>query len=149
MTEKFIVFLFFRKKILQHIENCNQELRSHIEAIAPPSYEEAMSTSGSSVSYTTQSSVDGTVTSNEFSYSELGSVLENLKADMGGQSAQLIYNCDDTLLYFISSSGIVTVSSGPETVRIFEIEGNLTSAACNGNKFVRNYSPLNSVLFSA
>lgn len=108
---------------MEHIENCNQKLYSRVESIAPPSYEEAMSTS---TSYHSQDSYDGNTnsTNNEnLSYAELGAVLENLKTDTGAQSARLIYSCEDVTLYFISSAGTVSVSSGPDTARIFEIEG--------------------------
>ncbi|XP_065201536.1 protein spartin isoform X1 [Planococcus citri] len=111
-----------RVEVIQHLENCNTQLLSDVEAIAPPSYEEAMSTSTSACS---QDSYDGSTNSScasHLSYSELGCVLENLKSDTGAQSSQMIYSCDDVTLYFISSLGTVSVSSGPETVRIFEIE---------------------------
>lgn len=63
--------------------------------------------------------------SHSLSYRELGNLLENVKGETQAQSAQLIYSCNDVTLYFISSSGNVSVSDNPDTVRIFEIEGKL------------------------
>ncbi len=56
-------------------------------------------------------------------YSELGAVLEKMEADTNCQSAKLVYSCENVTSYCISSSDIVTSSNGPDTVRIFEIEG--------------------------
>jgi len=99
--------------------------------MAPPSYEEAMSTNTS-----TSDSLDGlnsycstnnsstySNNSTNLSYSELGSILENLKAEVNAQSVELIYSCNNACLYLISNSGRVTTSSGPDTVRVFEITG--------------------------
>lgn len=118
-----LIALFFRTEVTQHLENCNGQLLTEAEAVAPPSYEEAMSTSISSCSQDSYDGSTNTSCASNLSYSELGHVLENLKSDIGAQSAQLIYSCDDVTLYFISSLGTVSVSSGPDTVRIFEIEG--------------------------
>lgn len=98
--------------------------------MAPPSYEEAMSTNTSSVgsdytdglnSYSrTNSSSSG---ASNLSYNELGTMLANLKTDTGGQSVELIHSCDGVSVYFISNSGRVTMSNGPDTARVFEVAG--------------------------
>lgn len=105
-------------QILEHIALCNEKLSSYVDAVAPPSYEEAMSTNSSSAS-----DQERWTTTNSLSYNELGAVLENLKAETQSQSAQMIYSCENVTLYYISPSGAVSVSSGPDTVRIFEMEG--------------------------
>lgn len=91
-----------------------------MESVAPPSYEEAVSTTSSS---SHQDDRDSTMSSVNLSYNELGSLLENVKASTDAQSAQVIYSCEDVTLYFILSDGSVTTSNGLNTVRIFEVEG--------------------------
>ncbi|KAK7595403.1 hypothetical protein V9T40_013228 [Parthenolecanium corni] len=108
-----------RNEIVEHISKCNYNLYTYVESVAPPSYEEAVSTTSSS---SHQDDRDSTMSSVNLSYNELGSLLENVKASTDAQSAQVIYSCEDVTLYFILSDGSVTTSNGLNTVRIFEVE---------------------------
>lgn len=91
-----------------------------MESVAPPTYEEAVSTTSSN---SNQDDCDSTLSSLNLSHSELGALLENVKANTDAQSAQVIYSCEDVTMYFILSDGNVSTFSGSNTVRIFEVEG--------------------------
>lgn len=119
-------FTFYRKEILGQIAECQSKTYSWEHMNAPPSYEEAVSSSLSSSSCTsdsTNNTFDNPSNSNSLTYAELGNMLENLKININAQSVQNLFTCDNVIIYHISTDGSVTATMEPDVLRVFQLEG--------------------------
>ncbi|KAK9871343.1 hypothetical protein WA026_011609 [Henosepilachna vigintioctopunctata] len=104
-----------RAEVLMRITTLQPTLKPRPQLESPPSYDEAVSTSGSST--------EGAA-SNLNTYSELASALQQINIEPGvNMYSEIIYKHEGVKLYFISSTGIVSSFSEPETLIIALTEG--------------------------
>ncbi|KAL3279737.1 hypothetical protein HHI36_017245 [Cryptolaemus montrouzieri] len=104
-----------RAEVLMRINTLQPTLPPRPNLESPPSYEEAMSSSGSSI--------DGR-TPILNTYSELAAALEDINIDPSmNMYSEVIYSHDGVKLYFISANGSVSSFSEPETLSIVLTKG--------------------------
>ncbi|XP_069696367.1 protein spartin [Periplaneta americana] len=83
--------------------------------VAPPTYEEAMSSPNSGPLLT---------------YHDLGVALQNLKVETGAQNAEIIYTQENVRMYFISPDGSVSAPSEPQVLQIAQLEDESNGRKC-------------------
>lgn len=115
--------IYFRKEILNCIVELQRESGSNMTVErplqSPPSYQEVLRSDEE------QSNMSESLEP-QVSFSQLSSMLNDLRVDIEHSSAAtVLFCCDNSQVFFIPANGQVTSPSESSNVKIFQLEGNL------------------------